>query len=317
MPPISSKNPSDGLYFTAADLQLARNNREDEAIRSALTLLKTPPRDALSEAYLAALGYRFDGDIESGQRALQALVMSDLGAGTMGVRIILLSSRRSDGWARWLCSLIIPRWAAQESALLGATEAHIDALNHSQEPADLLRDFWLGALNMAAGIILDSADHRERAAALYRRAVDQHIHPEGYLKGIVDRENSRRQLRIATVRGLRSGQSCGDGGARRPRSLVLQQSCRHAHHRRHLYFLLLLLPGKMALGTGIDTRTHAELRCEREGAFHGAGQSRRHELHGIEQLLAEQRPFFCPWAGGLTTLTHGLVPPKNKRWRLW
>ena len=314
MPPISSKNPSDGLYFTAADLQLARNNREDEAIRSALTLLKTPPRDALSEAYLAALGYRFDGDIESGQRALQALVMSDLGAGTMGVDYSAV--KQALGWLGAMAMLLDhPGWAAQESALLGATEAHIDALNHSQEPADLLRDFWLGALNMAAGIILDSADHRERAAALYRRAVDQHIHPEGYLKGIVDRENIVDSYE-SQLSGACALVNLAEMAERADLDLWSYNNRAVTPITAATYtFYYYFYPEKWRWEPGL-TRERTLRAMKREGAFMEL-VNLRHELHGIEQLLAEQRPFFCPWAGGLTTLTHGLVPPKNKRWRLW
>ena len=314
MPPISLENPSGWLYFSSADLQLARDKREDEPISLALALLESPPEDALSVAYLAALSYRFNGDIESGQAALQALCTSDFVTGAPSTEYAAV--KQALGWLGLMAMLRdLPEWAAQESALLGATAAHIDALNHLQEPADLLREFWLGALNMAAGIILDSADYRERAAALYRRAVDQHIHPEGYLKGIVDRESS-----VDSYESQLSG-TCA--------LVILAEMAERAELDLWSYnnravtpitaatytFYYYFYPEKWRWEPGLTReRTLASMR--REGAFMEL-VNRRHALHGVEQLLAEQRPFFCPWAGGLTTLTHGLVPPNKKRWRLW
>ena len=65
------------LLFSASDLQLARDNREREPIRSALPLLDTRPADALALAQIQALRYLFHQDAEAGQAAIEAARRQD------------------------------------------------------------------------------------------------------------------------------------------------------------------------------------------------------------------------------------------------
>ena len=186
---MKAADQKDGLFFSASDLALALANRDHELVKPAVALLRQPREDALSQAYLSALRYRFEDDIESGRAALS----------TVGARDGIASApdanpdaiKRTLGWLATLALLREhPVWQKEGEALLSAAAAPIAQLNQIDAPPDPLLELWLGALNLAAGILLDDAALRERGANVYREAVTERIHPEGYLKGIVDRENA-------------------------------------------------------------------------------------------------------------------------------
>ena len=75
-------------------------------------------------------------------------------------------------------------------------------------------------------------------------------------------------------------------------------------------------PEKWKWSPGL-TRQRTTDVIRREGAFLEI-VNQRAPLHAVDPLLEELRPLFCPWTGGLTTLTHSIPPVREKRrWRLW
>ncbi len=296
-----------GLFHTEADLQLARENREREPIRSALARLETPAADPLVEAQLSALRGQLFAELEAGYLAAAALNESDVMiAGSQE----LDSIKRALGWLSVAAMLRgHPAWEASWRDQIAA------GLDRFAETGDKLREFWLGALTMAAGILLESDEAIERGAAVYRRAVDQQIHPEGYLKGVADIADAPQRYE-AQVSGSYAlvllAEMAGSVGLDLWTYDSRAVSVFTAVTYTHFYYFF---PEKWRWEAGLTReRTAAIMRSE--GAFMEL-VNRRRPPRGIEQFLAEQRPLFCAWGGGLTTLTHGLAPEKKRRWRLW
>ena len=297
-----------GLFHREADLQLVRENLQREPIRGALARVKAADSDPLARACLSALRGQIYGDVEAGYRAAAVLNEAQIirEAGNQ-----LEDVKRSLGWLSLMAMLLShPAWDASWR------DAIASMLSRFDESDDKLRALWLGALTLAAGILLESADEIERGATVYRLAVEQLIHPEGFLKGVADVPDAPARYE-AQVSGCCALVLLAEMAAPAGLDLWSYESRAvgiiTAVTYTHFYYFF---PEKWRWEEGLTLeRTRAIMR--REGAFMEL-VNRRNPPQGIEQFLAERRPLFCAWGGGLTTLTHGLAPPKKqKRWRLW
>ncbi|MCY4064724.1 MAG: alginate lyase family protein [Chloroflexi bacterium] len=286
-------------------MRLARENREREPIRGALARLAAHETDPLAEAYKSALRGQLLDDREAGYRAAAALNRARL-----EFTDDIADIKRALAWLSVAAMLRDhPAW---EASWLDATAAWLDRFS---ETGERLRGLWLGALSMAAGILLENDEAIQRGADVYRSAVDEQIHPEGFLKGIADLDDTPGRYE-AQVSG-----SCALVLLAEMAALIgldlwsydnRAVSVFTAVTYTHFYYFF---PEKWRWEVDVTReRTNAIMR--REGAFMEL-VNRRGPPTGIEQFLAEQRPLFCLYGGGLTTLTHGLAPAKKRRWRFW
>ena len=304
---------SAALFFSQEDLQLARDNREREPISSALTLLDSQPEDALEMAQLKALTYLLNQDDASSRAAIEALQPQDF---NIDESANLLAIKRLLGWLSVMSMLgEHPLWQAMETERFAEIGSASLRLNQSIDDSDMLRRFWLAAVTMATGILLDDDAQFDGAAAVYRRAVDQHIHPEGYIKGIVDVEGAeltyeaQLSATCALVLLAEMAEQVGvDLWTYNNRAVSTNTAATYS-------FYYYFFPERWRWEPDL-TRERTVAAVRREGAFFEM-VNRRNPLRGVEQLFAERRPLFSAYGGGLTTLTHGLAPPKRKRWRLW
>jgi len=302
---VQQSNRPLGLFHSDADLQLARENREREPIRGALARLERPDADPLAEAYQSALRGQLFDDIEAGCRAAAALTQTDL-----ELTDDLTGIKRALAWFSVAAMLRDhPAWEASWRDVIAAW------LERFNDTGERLRGLWLGAFSMAAGILLESDDAIQHGAAVYRGTVDQQIHPEGFLKGIADLDGAPGRYE-AQVSGSCALVLLAEMAA--PIGLDLWSydnravSVSTAVTYTHFYYFY---PEKWCWEPDLSReRTTAIMR--REGAFMEL-VNRRAPPAGIEHFLAEQRPLFCAYGGGLTTLTHGLAPAKKRRWQFW
>ena len=302
---MTQANRPMGLFHTEADLQLARSNRQREPIRGALARLEKPDADPLIAAHLSALRGQLHDDLEAGAQAADAINQTSL-----------FTSDDLDGMKRALGWLTVAAMLRHHPAWQPAWRTETAAgLKRLSEGDDRLRQLWLGALTLAAGILRENADDIERGAATYRQTVDQWIHPEGYLKGIADLADApgRYEAQVSGVCALvllaeMAGRAALDLWNYDSRAVSVITAVTYTHY---YYFF----PEKWRWEAGLSRERTAEV-MRREGAFMEL-VNRRAPPQGIEHFLAEQRPLFCVWGGGLTTLTHSLKPEKKRRWRLW
>ena len=301
--------PSAYLLFSARDLQLARDNRDREPVRSALPLLDTQPEDALALAQLRALRYLFYDDAGAGRTALEVMQGQDFQDFDPAD---LPAIQRRFGWLTVISLLRDhPDFAGNYRATIVDTPQQLEGAAAS----DLLRMLWLAVVAMAAGILLEDDRQFQSAVSTYRRAVDQNIHPEGFFKGIVDVDGARQtyQAQFAATGALvllseMARQAGEDLWSYNNRAVSANTA---ATYTFYYYFF----PESWRWEEGL-TRELTIAIMRREGAYFEMVH-RRSPPRGAEELFAEQRPLFSAVAGGLTTLTHGLKPPAKKRWRLF
>lgn len=299
------------LLFSASDLQLARDSQDHEPIRSALPRLDAQPAEALALAQLQALRYVFYDDAAAGRRAIEALKSQDFHGDD---RRDLSAIKRRFGWLS-VMSLLRHHPDGQDRAdncraVAGDAPQLLEGAGD-----DLLRALWLAALAMAGGVLLEDDASIASAVSTYRRAVDQHIHPEGYFKGIVDVDSARGtyQAQFAATGALAlmsemASQAGEDLWAYNNRAVSANTAATYS-------FYYYCFPERWRWEEGL-TREVAMDIMRREGAYFEM-VNRRSPLRGGDELFAEQRPLFSAVAGGLTTLTHGLKPPARKRWRFF
>ena len=293
-----------GLYFAEEHLRLARENLQHEPIRGALDYLNKGSGDPLVSAQLAGLRWRLTGD-DDGIAA----------AAAGGLRQADLSLRSAAGWRDALGWLAVADMLRDDAAdWLAALESQL-AMMPNVDEVEPLDGLWGGAVLMAAGIVLEQRAYFERGRAVYKRAIHQHIHPEGYLKGIVDAADAaqsyERQVSGTCALVLMAEMAWHVG-----LDLWLLDNRGITPITATAYLLYYYFyPETWKWGAGLTRETTAAVI--RAGGAFVEMVNRRHPLPGAEHLFAEQRPMFSI-CGGLTTLTHGIAPPpKKKRWRLF
>ncbi len=299
----------DGLFHRAEHLTLARDNRERDPVASALLLLERGGEDPLETAHLAALRYQILADKPAAEIALEQLSKADVTTGES------VDQARCKSLLGWLSVAAMLRqhahWQALQTAIMPTFVAAVSDMTDAGDP---LEELWQGAAQLAVGIVFEHESFRQMGAGAYRKGVDHVIHPEGFLKGIVDVESSE-----PTYAKQVSG-ACA--------LVIMAEMATHAGLDLWSYdnrgvspvtattYLLYYYyyPEHWRWSDGLSPDDTAAVVAG-EGAFIEM-VNRRRPLRGVEQLLAEMRPMFCASGGGLTTLTHGLAPPKIRRWRL-
>lgn len=306
----SAASQARGLFHSAADLRLARANSEREPIRGALARLMTAKADPLARAHLAAIRGQFYDDAQARRLAAEEFGASDFSSEAGGD---LSDIKRALGWMSVLAMLRDePAW---QSGWRSDIQRRLARLAPPDESSDTERELWRGALTMAAGILLERETAIEDGAAVYRQAVAERIHPEGFMRSVADIADTpgryKAQLSATCALALLAEMAALTGRdlwSYESRAVSVTTAITYT---QYYYFF----PEKWRWEGGL-TRERTVAAMRREGAFMEMVQ-RRNRPPGIEQLLAEQRPLFCAWGGGLTTLTHGLTPRKKKRWRFW
>ena len=300
-------NQAMGLFHSEADLRRARSSLEREPIRSALEQLNKEDADPLARAQKVALHGQLFAAPEAGYRAAAALNEAEF---MIGGSLDLDGIKRALSWLAVAAMLRDhPAWEASWRDQIA------DGLSGVSETGEALGKLWLAALTMAAGVLLESDENIKRGAAVYRRAVARQIHPEGYFRGITDIAEGQQlyEAQVSATAALVSlaamaGQVGLDLWSYDSRAVSISTAATYTHF---YYFF----PEKWRWEKRL-TRERTQAIMRREGAFMEL-VNRRAPPQGIEQFLAEQRPLFCAWGGGMTTLTHGLAPEKKRRWRLW
>ena len=307
---MSRPMPLGGLYFSAQQLQLARENRDQALIRDAIALLESPRQAALETAALTALRWQFTGDDNFARSAAHLLQRADLDASLArdrhGCQMLLA----------WLSSLSMLRghesWRTLHDRYAAIFASAAADGHETDSPLDAL---WLGALQLGAGIVFQRADATAAGQAAYRRAVDQIIHPEGFLKGITDVDDADDTY-AAQVSGSCALTLMAEMAAHASLDLWSHDSRGVTPVTASAYLLYYYFYPERWKWSDNLTRGETVRVMREQGAF--IEMVHRHSpLRGAEQLLAEMRPLFSPMAGGLTTLTHSQSPARKRRWSLF
>ena len=300
------------LFFSAEDLQLARDNPDEPPIAAALPMLDGHRQDPLEAAHLLGLRHLFRADNDAAELALNSLPALDLPANQAPG---LADLQRQLGWLSVLSMLRThPNWQSTAEPILSQVSDAVARELEAGPIGDPLRLCWLAAVSMGAGILRVDEAGFERAAEVYRQIVAEHIHPEGYFKGIVDVDgvsdsyaSQHSATRALALMAEMAGQAGLDLWAHNSRGVSVHTAATYS-------FYYYFYPERWRWEAGLSREQTLAL-MRRDGACYEM-LNRRQPIRGIEQLFAEQRPMFCALAG-LTSLTHGMRPPRKRRWGIF
>jgi len=300
-----------GLYYTADQLQLAQNNRDTEPISKAIDYLTHTMGDTpLTIAQLAGLRYRFLGDEASGLQAIEQL---------QHVNPLMTPIDNHETAKILLAWLNVIESIRTHPAWIDIQDSWFDALHAFDHPlydGSVLDGLWGGALDIGMGIVLEDETQFSRGTDVYRLAVDQHIHPEGYLKDVVtvaDATDTYQKQVSGTTALVLMAEMANTVGV--DLWSVDNRGITPVTATAYLLYYYYY-PEKWKWG-GDLTRDTTEAIMVTDGAFLEI-VNHRQAVRGVDILFDELRPLFGATSGGLTTLTHGMpLPPKKKRWGLF
>lgn len=298
------------LTFDRTHITAAQADDAPDHIATALDYLKqTDDASPVVQAYKLALRYRFMDDAQSGNQVVEMIQQAQL-HGADAVRQAL-------AWLNVVEMVrdLVPWESIEATELMQAICAMLGDRDLSLAH-DVLEHFWFGALQIGAGIVLNDVTLFEQGQAVYQMAIEQHIHPEGYFKGLVDVEEAmdtyHKQVSATTALVLMAEMAAYAGvdlWSIDNRGVTPLTATSYT-----LYYYYYPERWRWEDGLTLDA---VKAIMENEGAFIEIC-NRRNPLQAIEHLFEDLRPMFSVHAGGLTTLTHGTpAPRKKRRWSLF
>ncbi|MCC6616977.1 MAG: alginate lyase family protein [Anaerolineae bacterium] len=294
-----------GLFFGLAHVERARKYARKEPFAAAIGALNDAHARGIGAAQLDGLRYRFLADEAAGGKARHALdslvppgidpdrpLMDQITDAVMLAQIFEMvrdtigydaRDRFLDGW-----------WSL--ASALSATSAE----------AGYVAQLWLGLLTLVAGVVTEHADSVEQGAEVFRQAIAHDVSPRGQIERAVagaDGGSMTRSLAAVTALVLMA-EAASHVGVDLWSYEVRGVSIMTAAVYPIYYFYVT---DKWTW----DTLTPIQV----QGAFKRHGGyleivNQRAQPRDFKPLLEDLRPIYDPWAGGLTTLTHG-VPQRH------
>ncbi len=311
-----------GLYFSEAQGQRAREQRDVEPLGSAWDALRRRhPTTVLLQAQQDALLFRLAGDEAAGARALRSLQAAETeaanGVGHLAQVVALLTQAQ--------CHELLhdhPAFTARAAWLQGFAERVRVRLNADAELLHVER-MWLNALRLASAIVLEDEGRFTRACDLFRDCVQHDLHFDGFIRAAAQGKQGGslgRMLLTAQALAL-----CAEAAT------LAGEPLWHFNDRgvsalTPMPYLLYYYwyPEKWrwdgdSEGDEVPQEGDSAPRAEeaRELYRRHAGlwelAQARSPSRDVQLLLDELRPIFDEWGGGPLTLTHAGVRKTSGR----
>jgi hypothetical protein len=295
-----------GLFFTPAHVQAAQRHARHEPFANAFTLLREqlPSGDAAA-AQWAGLRYRFLDDADQGTLALAALdhALSFSYDDTMPYLDALKETIvyahtfemvRDHPAEREVFNVRWRDWFYERVATLNE---HLSDKHYHEH-------LWLALLNLCAGIVLEREPVFMRGVEVLKQVVAGDISPRGHIDQVVKAPGSgtimARSVQAVTALTLMA-EAAAHVGVNLWEYQVRGVSVTTAAIYPMYYFYVT---EKWQWEDITPEEVQAVYR-----AHGGYLEILHHRLRhkDFKPLLADLRPLYDPYAGGLTTLTHGIV----------
>ncbi len=311
-----------GLFFSEAQGQFAREQRDTEPLRSAWDALRRRrPTTQLLQAQQDALLYRLAGNEEAGARALRSLQAAEQetpnGVGHLAQIVALLTQAQ--------CHEMLydhPAFTTRAAWLQGYAERVRARLNADAELLHVER-MWLNALRLASAIVLENEGRFTMACDIFRDCVQHDLHFDGYIRAATlgrRGESLGRMLLTAQALAL-----CAEAATLAGEPLW-QFDDRGVSALTPMPYLLYYYwyPEKWRWdgdsegdevpqeGAGAPREEEARELYRRHAGLWELAQARS-PSRDVQLLLDELRPVFDEWGGGPLTLTHASVRKASGR----
>jgi hypothetical protein len=195
-----------GLYFGPDAVVRARDNAKHPPYQDAFAALASTssPPHPIPGAVLAAFQYRFLADTSAAGRAASWLVERSAGIDQPATATYqaTCAGLMAAGHAFEMIRETLPT-GAQRDWLRSYSEQVTHTQNQAAEDASLDDLIWQTGLKIVAGVVLDRADMFQSGTGTFKRIIEQHIHPEGYLPAIVTHSTDGALFRqVLAAKGL-------------------------------------------------------------------------------------------------------------------
>lgn len=297
-----------GLFFTKQHLDTARKNSKREPFKSAFAFLEAKHDFGLMEtAHLDALRYQIHGakSKTAGHRAVETLQSAQL---RLPENAAYLDHLRFTVAFIHLVEMLLDhpllgdQMKQQSIDLLVNQVKHLNQIDHN---LPLHEAVWLALVNTAGGVVLQRDDLFQDGVNLYKQVIDTEIHPQGYIQSIVEIKDGYSLHRfLLTLQGL---------------SLIAEAVTNTGtdlwkYHNRGVSLMTAGLYPLYYYFYPEQWKWDAPLpEDETKNLFRHYGSYLEilnfrmgRATKAIDLILADLRPVFDIYGGGLTTLTHGV-----------
>jgi hypothetical protein len=300
-----------GIYFTGEHIQQAQRQRHTEPYSAAWTqLCELPESDGLITAQLNGLRYRFAADDDAGEKTVNLLRHGDINIGedTIYIEAVAVTLTLAQCFEMVRDHLAFP--LASQNAWLEAFATRVEQLNRPAYELLHFEHLWLNLLNLVAGIVLEQEDRFREAVKTYKTSIQYDIHPEGYIHKAVEVQDGHGLYRmlLSTQALILTAEAAAHAGEN-----LWAYEYRGVSAMTPTPYLLYYYyyPDRWRWDTPLE-KDAAQALYRRHAGFWDMAQ-RQKPSRDRKILLAELRPIYDVWGGGLTTLTHGgNVEPKRR-----
>ncbi len=324
-----------GLYFGQEEIENAQSQRDkNEDLQAAWQWLLAKPGDVIKESQPeekdaepeqlikgdlsdagklieAAFRYRFAEDDAAGQMAL-AILDKGFGLDEQATLFETITNALTAAHAFEIIRDLLPETDAWLSDFANFTSNLLD----NAEEAGFIEQLYLLTLRIVSAVLLEDESGFEAGITQFKQVIDAEVHPEGYFKSLAKalvtqpkpKEEAFRDMVLACAALTMASEAAHQAGEKlwnyENRDVGLNTAITYLVY---YYFY----PAKWRWGEDELSEEHTAAIFAETGAWIEIS-TRRINPRGVELLLEEQRPFFNPYMGGLTTLSH---IQKAKRWR--
>lgn len=294
-----------GLYFSQEQLSAALQNGSQVPLAAALERLRSDDSsDAVSPLW-GAFRYAFLNDLDAGERslfAIEQLIEADIledstyldtVAETMMIAQTFEMVREHPSWS-----------FVRKAGWLNRFETRVHSLSSSSYKDSYVENLWMAALVLVAGVVLEREDVFEVGIEVYKQVIDDDIRPQGHIpKAIEGGDGGAIYRQIASAAALS----------------LMAEAATHvgvdlwSYENRGISATTAAIYPIYYFYTTEKWMWDKELPAEEVQTwfkrFGGYLEfiKKRTGLRDLNPILEDLRPIFTPLAGGLTTLTHGVM----------
>lgn len=316
-----AKFQHNGVYFTDEHIQQAQANRNQPPFEQAWAYLyDADPTDALASALLRCFRWRFGGNADDGETAA-ALLTESLQQSKADA---LFLDEAFATLAQVQAAEMVRGWWTEglEAALI----ERVERLNQIDELRFLER-LWQCAVNISAGVVFEWDDAFSAGIETFKRTIAEDIHPQGYIPPAVGGKLTGRGRNEFIERDKKEPVTDGTALMRQllaTAALVLSaEAASHAGENLWSYesrgvsvmtpvpytLYYYHYPERWKWDALPDSDSVKQLYARHGGFFEMV--YRRTGFKDLLPMLTDLRPMFDVFGGGLTTLSHGVVPRRG------
>lgn len=319
------------LYFGQAEIDNAQSQREkNDDLQTAWKWLLAKPGDVIKEREAkdkdaepeqvikdelsqagelieAAFRYRFTDDDSAGKLATDILA-TGFGLTDKASLLETLLDTVTVAHAFEMMRDFLP----ETDVWLKDFSDFTDSLLENYDEASFVEQLWLITVKIVSAVVLEDKSRFDEGVDMVKQVINTQLHPEGYFKPLSiepgTKEVAYKEMVLACAALSLASEAATQAGEN-----LWKYENRDVGLNTAITYLVYyyFYPAKWRWGDDELTDAHTQAIFTDYGAWIEISTGQVNP-RGVELLLEEQRPFFDPYTGGLTTLSHIKM---ERRWR--